>query len=114
MKSARVWSMRSSSGPINSLVSVKVEIVYALPDQQHLKSLELPDNALVRDAVVASGFAEQFREVVVDSTPVGIYGERVSYADQLQDGDRVELYRALVADPKEARRARASQQRGQK
>lgn len=93
---------------------MRVEIVYALPDQQHLKSLELPADALVRDAVVASGFVEQFSEVIVDSTPVGIYGERVSYTDPLQDGDRVELYRALVADPKEARRARATQQRGKK
>lgn len=87
-----------------------IEVVYALPDRQPIKQLELPEGAIVRDAVLASGFADKFDEVIVDETAVGIYGARVSYADVLQDGDRVELYRPLLIDPMEARRARAKTQ----
>lgn len=89
-----------------------VEIVFALPDEQAIKVLQLAEGATVRDAVLASGFTEQFDEVTLDETPVGIYGTRVTYADELQDGDRVELYRSLLADPMEARRARARAQQG--
>ncbi len=90
---------------------MNVEIVYALPEKQWVKQLDLAEGAVVRDAVLASGFTEKFEEVTVDETAVGIYGVRVSYADELQDGDRVELYRSLVIDPMEARRSRAKTQR---
>lgn len=91
-----------------------VEIVYALPDEQWVKRLDLAEGAIVRDAVLASGFTEKFEQVTIDETAVGIYGVRVSYADELQDGDRVELYRSLLIDPMEARRARAKTQRENK
>lgn len=89
-----------------------VEIVLAFPDEQIIKALELTEGATVRDAVLVSGFTEQFEQVTLDETPVGIYGVRVTYDDELQEGDRVELYRPLVADPMEARRARAKAQQG--
>ena len=88
-----------------------VEIAFAMADQQFVKELQLQEGAVVRDAVVASGFTEQFEQVQLDDTPVGIYGLRVSYDDELQDGDRVELYRPLESDPMEARRSRAKTQR---
>lgn len=91
---------------------MNVEIVYATSDEQLIRTLELADGATVRDAVLASGFIEQFEQVALDETPVGIYGVRVTYADELQEGDRVELYRPLVVDPMEARRARAKAQKG--
>ena len=91
---------------------MNVEIVYATPDEQLIKTVELVEGATVRDAVLASGFTDRFDQLVLDETPVGIYGVRVTYADELQDGDRVELYRPLVVDPMEARRARAKAQKG--
>ena len=91
---------------------MNIEIVYALPNEQQLVELNLPDGAVVRDAVLASRFTERFKELKVDETPVGIYGVRVTYDDELQDGDRVELYRSLLLDPMDARRARAKTQRG--
>ena len=87
-----------------------VEVIYALADEQFLAQVELAEGATVRDAVLASGVAEKFEQVEVDETAVGIYGVRVSYTDNLQDGDRVELYRPLLIDPMEARRARAKSQ----
>lgn len=90
---------------------MNVEIVFATPEEQVIRTLQLADGATVRDAVLASGFTEQFEQLVLDETPVGIYGVRVTYADELQDGDRVELYRPLVVDPMDARRARAKAQK---
>jgi len=87
------------------------EVAYAMVDQQFVKELDLAEGAVVRDAVVASGFAEQFENVNLEHTPVGIYGLRVSYDDKLQAGDRVELYRPLQIDPMQARRIRAEAQR---
>lgn len=93
---------------------MNIEIVYALPNEQLVHELDLPDGAVVRDAVLASRLTEKFRELKVDETPVGIYGVRVSYDDKLQHGDRVELYRPLLIDPMNARRARAKAQQNKR
>ena len=89
---------------------MNIEIVYALSNEQLVHELDLPEGAVVRDAVLASRLTEKFGELKVDETPVGIYGVRVSYDDKLQHGDRVELYRPLLIDPMNARRARAKAQ----
>jgi putative ubiquitin-RnfH superfamily antitoxin RatB of RatAB toxin-antitoxin module len=79
---------------------MKVEVVYAEPEGARVVILELPSGAAVRDAVLASGFG-------VESEAVGIFGKRVALDHPLADGDRVEIYRPLAMDPKEARRRRA-------
>ncbi|HKU47127.1 MAG TPA: RnfH family protein [Burkholderiales bacterium] len=82
---------------------MKVEVVRARPQGAETVSLELPAGATVRDAVTASGLphADLF----------GIFGRRVGPAHRLADGDRVEIYRPLAIDPKEARRRRAKKKR---
>jgi uncharacterized protein len=84
---------------------IAVEVVYALADRQVLRRLSLPAGSSVADAVRASGLPGEFPEI--DPDLVGIYGRRVEPDAVLRDRDRVELYRPLSADPKEARRKRA-------
>lgn len=79
---------------------MRVLVAIALARRQEVLELELPEGSDVRDAIRAAG-AE------AASTRAGIWSREVDLATRLRDGDRVELYRGLKADPKEARRARA-------
>jgi putative ubiquitin-RnfH superfamily antitoxin RatB of RatAB toxin-antitoxin module len=85
---------------------IKIEVVYALAHAQSLMSLTLPDNCSVEQALMASGFLERF-ELNLQTLHVGIFGEKVTLETFLHTGDRVEIYRPLLIDPKEARRHRA-------
>ena len=84
---------------------MRVEVVYALPDGADVTVLDLPQGATVRDALAASGIAG--RHAAIDLAQLGIFGRRVAAETALSDGDRVEVYRPLAVDPKEARRRRA-------
>lgn len=85
---------------------IAVEVAYAEPERQFLRRVELGPDATVADAILASGVE---RELAIDSTAlvVGVWSRTVGRGTPLRDGDRVELYRALQVDPKEARRRRA-------
>ena len=82
-----------------------VEVVYALPHEQAVVALTVSPGATVDDAIELSGLRERCSEV--RGLRAGIYGRVVAGYTLLRDGDRVEIYRALIADPKQARRARA-------
>jgi putative ubiquitin-RnfH superfamily antitoxin RatB of RatAB toxin-antitoxin module len=86
---------------------VHVEVAYARPDQQICIKLELPAGLSVCDAIRESGLLQRFPEIDLAVSKVGVYGRLCALDDPLQDGDRVEVYRPLTADPKEARRRRA-------
>lgn len=86
---------------------LSVEVAYAGPQGQWLVDVRLPRGACVADAIAASGLGVQVPGLVVDDAHVGIHAQRVTLAAPLADGDRVEIYRPLLADPKEARRRRA-------
>jgi putative ubiquitin-RnfH superfamily antitoxin RatB of RatAB toxin-antitoxin module len=96
---------------------LRIEVAFGWPDRQILKSLSLPGGATVREAVEGSGILDVIRErdpaYELRDDRVGVFGQRVGLGDRLRDGDRVELYRPLVADPKEARRARAEADRAE-
>jgi putative ubiquitin-RnfH superfamily antitoxin RatB of RatAB toxin-antitoxin module len=89
--------------------AIRIQVVYALPERQVLRRVSLPEGSSVEGAVRASGLAAEFPEI--DSNRLGIYGKAVSKDTILRDGDRVELYRPLRADPKDVRRARAAKKR---
>ena len=90
---------------------IHIEVVYALREVQALIALELEDGATARQAVERSGLVARFPDIDPARMRVGIFG-RVMEADTvLRDGDRVEIYRPLEADPKAARRARAGPRR---
>ncbi|HET6545487.1 MAG TPA: RnfH family protein [Rhodanobacteraceae bacterium] len=87
--------------------TIHVEVAYAEPDRQFLRRIELPAAATVEQALVASGIESAFGIALAGLT-VGVWSRPVSWQTPLHDGDRVELYRDLEIDPKEARRRRAS------
>ena len=87
--------------------SIRVEVVHALPTRQIALSVTLPEGATVRDAVMASGILEAAGLTPAALDAVGIWNRVVTADSVLTDGDRVELYRPLLADPKDARRKRA-------
>lgn len=86
---------------------IRVEVVFALPEIQVLEAVELRDGASVQDAIDASGLAERFPEEQLDALPTGIWGRVAEREQRLKSGDRVEIYRSLVLDPREARRQRS-------
>jgi putative ubiquitin-RnfH superfamily antitoxin RatB of RatAB toxin-antitoxin module len=87
---------------------LRVEIVYALRDRQVLLTLEVEEGTTVRQAVERSGFLQRFPEIDLARAGLGIFGRVVSPDTPLRNGDRVEIYRPLIADPKQARRTRAT------
>ena len=86
---------------------MQVEVVFALADRQVLRAVELPDGATVSEAIATSGIAGQFPDLDFEELQAGIWGKPVERACAVRDGDRVELYRSLEMDPREARRLRA-------
>jgi putative ubiquitin-RnfH superfamily antitoxin RatB of RatAB toxin-antitoxin module len=84
-----------------------VEVVFALPDRQSLIRVLLDEGATVADAIAMSEIGEQFSDQELDSMTVGIWGIPADRCTRLKDGDRVEIYRALERDPRDARRALA-------
>ena len=86
---------------------MQVEVVYARPERQHLCTVEVPAGATAADAVRASGLPRQYPAIDPDTGPFGVFGEHCSPDTVLRAGDRVEIYRPLEVDPREARRRRA-------
>lgn len=87
---------------------MKVEVVYALPVAADAVSVNLPAGATLRDAVVASGVLARHPEISLERQAFGVFGKRAALDTRLSPGDRVEVYRPLAIDPKEARRRRAA------
>ena len=86
---------------------IAVEVVYALPEKQYQLAVKLPEGSTVEQAIQASGVLELRRDIDLSENKVGIFSRPVKLGDEVQDGDRIEIYRPLIADPKELRRQRA-------
>ena len=86
---------------------LRIQVCWASPEQQLLKQLELRAPVTVEQAVRASGILDELPDVTLRDNEVGVFSERRRLGDLLRDGDRVEIYRPLQADPKEVRRKRA-------
>jgi putative ubiquitin-RnfH superfamily antitoxin RatB of RatAB toxin-antitoxin module len=85
-----------------------VEVVHATPQRQVLLAVTLPAGSTVAQAIEQSGIRAHFPALAVDPDAVGIFGRKVPLDQVLQQGDRVEIYRPLQADPRESRRQRAA------
>ena len=91
---------------------ITVEVAYALPDEQHIIAVQVPPGTTALDAARRSGIVEYFPELTLDEgTRLGIFGQLVASDQALAEGDRVEIYRPLIADPKQVRRERAAASR---
>lgn len=88
---------------------ILVEVAYALPQKQEVLSLKVRPGAVVSEAIERSGILRDFPEIDLASAKVGIYGKLVKLDAVLRDKDRIEIYRPLIADPKEIRRKRAAE-----
>lgn len=90
--------------------SIAVEVVYALADRQRLIRLTVPKGTTVREAALRSGLDRDFPGLDLAGSPLGIFGKAVPRPEErvLEEGERVEIYRPLIADPKEVRKRRAA------
>lgn len=100
---------------------IKVEVAYALPEKQKIIVLDVEQGCSAREAVIRSGIDSDFPEVDVKETALGIFGNALGTRGLppaedyvLKQGDRVEIYRPLIADPKEVRRQRAAEAKQKK
>lgn len=85
-----------------------VEVAYALPHKQALLALQVPQGTTAIEAARQSGITAQFEGIDLENAKLGIFGKVVAPTQKLRSGDRVEIYRPLIADPKEVRKARAA------
>ena len=84
-----------------------VEVAYATPAKRIILEGEIDAGTSPRDAIKVSGIDQHFPEIDLENCELGVFGKVVAADYVLQDGDRIEIYRALIADPKEVRRQRA-------
>lgn len=88
---------------------MNIEIVYGYTDRQLLLSFEVDEAATVEQAIEQSGIMQQFEDIDLKVNKVGIFGKLTKLSAGLKAGDRIEIYRPLLADPKEVRRRRAAE-----
>jgi len=87
--------------------SMKVGVAYATLAKQLWLNIEVPEGATVREAIEKSGILKEFTDIDLDEQKVGIFGKVINLDDPIKDGDRVEIYRPITADPKLVKRKRA-------
>lgn len=89
------------------MTKMHVEVIFALPGEQDVIDVELPDLSTVEDAIRESKILDKYPDINMDENKTGIFGKAAKKEDVLHPGDRVEIYRELIGDPKEIRRQRA-------
>lgn len=90
--------------------TLAIEVAYALPHKQKILAFTVPEGTSLREAVRLSGIHEHFPELDVAGCPLGIFGKAVPKPEErsVNSGERIEIYRPLIADPKEVRKQRAA------
>ena len=88
---------------------IHVEVVYALPEEQRVYTLVVNKDMSVEEIIKQSGVLEQYPEIDLAKNKVGVFSRNVKLDATVRDKDRIEIYRPLLADPKEIRRKRAEQ-----
>ena len=90
---------------------LQIEVCYALPKEQRIFTLEVPDDCDVEQALKRSGVLEAYPEIALETNKIGIFGKMCKLNATLRDKDRIEIYRKLIADPKESRRQKVEMER---
>jgi putative ubiquitin-RnfH superfamily antitoxin RatB of RatAB toxin-antitoxin module len=88
---------------------IMIEVSFALPKKQIIIPVLVPKGTSIKEAIELSGILKKFGEIDLDSNQVGIFGKLSTLDKVLRDRDRIEIYRPLIADPKEIRRKRAAE-----
>lgn len=86
---------------------IDIEVVYGLPHKQVLLSLKVPSETTIENCIKLSGIVKHFPEIVPSEAVVGIFSKPDKLDNMVKQGDRIEIYRPLTADPKEMRKLRA-------
>ncbi len=89
--------------------TISIEVVYPLPEKQEIFTVSLPAGASVRQAIEASGVLLKYPEIDMSKNKIGVFARLAKPDAPLRDRDRVEIYRPLIADPKEVRKQRAAE-----
>lgn len=95
----------------NSAQKIVVEVAYAYPEKCFLKKIELDAPISIQNVILQSGVLEKYTEINLRENKIGIFSRPAKLTDLVENGDRVEIYRPLLADPKEIRRQRAEKQK---
>lgn len=93
---------------------ILIEVAYALPEKQSIVEVTVAEGTSALDAVKASSIVQKFPEIDPETAKMGVFGKAIKPAYVLQAGDRIEVYRALIADPKANRKARAEKAKAEK
>ena len=88
---------------------IMIEVSFALPKKQIIIPVLVLKGTSIKEAIELSGILKKFGEIDLDSNQVGIFGKLTTLDKNLRDRDRIEIYRPLIADPKEIRRKRAAE-----
>lgn len=94
--------------------TIAVEVVYALPEKQEVVAVQLPVGSTVAQAIEASRLLVKHPEIDLTKNKLGVYAKLAKADTTLRDRDRVEIYRPLIADPKEVRKQRAAEGKAMK
>ncbi|MDP1526326.1 MAG: RnfH family protein [Rhodocyclaceae bacterium] len=93
---------------------IQIEVIYALPENQETVLLHLPPGSSLQQAIEASGLIGKYPEIDLAKGKFGIYSKLTKLDTLVRDRDRVEIYRPLIADPKEVRKQRAAEGKAMK
>ena len=84
-----------------------VEVAYALENEAFLQSFEVAENISIKEVIQLSGVLEKYPEIDLTKNQIGIFAKTIKFDAKLRDKDRIEIYRPLIADPKEVRKRKA-------
>ena len=87
---------------------IAVEVAYALPDSQVIVPVKVNSEMTIEEVIKHSGILDTYPEIDLAVNKVGVFGKLSKLSSTLREGDRIEIYRSLIADPKEVRRQRAA------
>ena len=86
---------------------IHIEVVYGVPDKQSILAITVKESTTIEQAIIESGIMSLFEDIDLAKNKVGVWNRVAKLSDELEEGDRIEIYRPLLADPKEVRKRRA-------
>ncbi len=107
MRLSRVQKMSTAAASSAMVNSIAVEVVYIIPQEQVIINLQVPLGSTIEQVINYSGLLQRFPDIDLATGKVGVFNEIRALMDKVEAGDRIEIYRPLQADPKQARRRRA-------
>lgn len=108
MAASELHGKQRAAGEIGSIQAVRVEVACATPEKQRIIELNVPCGTTAREAVKQSDIQGEFPGLDISACAIGVFGEVVADNQPLKENDRVEVYRPLMNDPREARRLLAN------